>query len=168
MIISGHNINSPYPSYFEINIHCNDFGEILYEELESKIDFKDTLMRIYINYISRTNETILLKLNSKLKSENIESIDEIMDIVENILTNEFSDITIQIQEFISKGIYETSKSIEFIPNYLLCILADEIIRLTAIKQKISSENEYVSMNSHISLMTKAHGFKWVKFDDKII
>lgn len=36
------------------------------------------------------------------------------------------------------------------------------------KQKISSEDEYVSMNSHISLMTKANGFKWIKFNNEII
>ena len=64
--------------------------------------------------------------------------------------------------------YSASKSIEFIPNKLLCILSDEIIRLTALKQRISFEEEYVSMNSHISLMTKANGFKWVKLDDEII
>ena len=189
VIISGHNINSPYPSYFEINIHCNDSGDIVFEELESKIDFEDTILRIYayneegytfftgvnnefieyiINYINTTNNQILTILKSKLNEENIESSDKIIEITKSIITNEFSDVTIEIQNFITKGIYETSKSIEFIPNYLLCILADEIIRLTALKQKISSEDEFVSMNSHISLMTKANGFKWVKFNNEII
>lgn len=62
----------------------------------------------------------------------------------------------------------TSKSIEFIPNNLLSTLADEIIRLTGIKQKISAEDENVSVNSHISLITKLNGFQWVKFDDEIL
>lgn len=189
VIISGHNINSPYPSYFEINAHCNDPDGIIYEELESKIDFEDTLIRIYaINeegyafftgvhdefidfiskYINETNEVIVHRLKSKLKEEKINTHDKIIEIVENTITTEYSDVNDEIINFKSKGICETSKSIEFIPNHLLCILADEIIRLTAMKQKISSEDEYVSMNSHISLMTKANGFKWIKFNNEII
>lgn len=189
VIISGHNINSPYPPYFEINAHCNDPDGIIYEELESKIDFEDTLIRIYaineegyafftgvhdefidfINkYINETNEVIVHRLKSKLKEEKINTHDKIIEIVENTITTEYSDVNDEIINFKSKGICETSKSIEFIPNHLLCILADEIIRLTAMKQKISSEDEYVSMNSHISLMTKANGFKWIKFNNEII
>lgn len=188
VIISGHNIGSPYPSFFEINIHCNSGGKIIYEELESKIDFEETIIRVHAineegytfftgvnenfvqfidNYINETNEIILLKLKSKLKKENITD-DKLIKIVEKILFEEYSDVNHEINNFRLIGINDTSKSIEFIPNILLCILADEIIRLTALKQKISSEDEYVSMSSHISLMTKSQGFKWVKFNDEII
>lgn len=88
--------------------------------------------------------------------------------MEELLTTEYCDLNNEINNFRENTINDTSKSIEFIPNNLLCILADEIIRLTAIKQKILSENEYVSVNSHISLMRKSHGFKWIKFDEEII
>lgn len=176
-------------SFFEINIHCNDNGKIIYEEIESKIEFEDTLIRVHaINeegytfftgvndefidfitkYITKTNDEIILRLKSKLKHEKINSTDKIINIVEKTINNEFSDINNEIDYFRTIGSNETSKSIEFIPNNLLCILADEIIRLTALKQKISSEDEYVSITSHISLMTKSNGFKWVKFNDKIL
>ena len=73
-----------------------------------------------------------------------------------------------INFFRSDVLDNTSKSIEFIPNNLLSTLTDEIIRLTGIKQKISAEDENVSVNSHISLITKLNGFQWVKFDDEIL
>lgn len=189
MIISRHNIDSPYPPYFEINIHCNDSMGIIYEELESKIDFEDTIIRVYAineegyayftgvheefiefinNYINETNEVIIHRLKSKLEKENFQSINEIITIIEKMLNEEFSDLNNVINNFRFDEVYNTSKSIEFIPNNLLCVLADEIIRLTALKQKISLENEYVNMNSHISLMTKAHGFKWIKLNNAMI
>ena len=93
---------------------------------------------------------------------------EILKITEKILNDEYSDLTNEIDYFQLTSIEDTAQSIEFIPKNLLCILADEIIRLTAIKQRISSEKEYVSIKSHISLMTKSHGFKWVKFDEEIL
>lgn len=174
---------------YEINIHCNDGGKIIHEELESKIDFEDTLIRVhaineegytfltgvneefisYINkYILKTNEEILLRLKMEIEKENMMFTNEIIKITEKILNDEYSDLTNEIDYFRFTVIEDTAKSIEFIPNNLLCILADEIIRLTTIKQKISSEEEYVSIKSHISLMTKSHGFKWVKFNEEIL
>lgn len=47
IIIAGHNIDSPYPSFFELNIHFNDKKEVIFEEIESKIDFEETIIRIY-------------------------------------------------------------------------------------------------------------------------
>lgn len=47
IIIGGHDINSPYPSFFELNIHCNNENGMIFEEIESKIDFEDTIIRIY-------------------------------------------------------------------------------------------------------------------------
>ena len=52
-----------------------------------------------------------------------------------MLNEEFSDLNNVINNFRFDELYNTSKSIEFIPNNLLCVLADEIIRLTALKQK---------------------------------
>ena len=90
IIIAGHNINSPYPSFFELNIHCNNENGIIFEEIESKIDFEDTIIRIYAmndegyafftgvneefieyitKYINETNEEIVQKLNLHLKKK---------------------------------------------------------------------------------------------------
>ena len=189
IIIAGHNINSPYPSFFELNIHCNNENGIIFEEIESKIDFEDTIIRIYAmndegyafftgvneefieyitKYINETNEEIVQKFKSTLEKEKITSKDNILEELINILDEEYSDLNIMINFFRFDVLDNTSKSIEFIPNNLLCTLADEIIRLTGIKQKISSEDENVSVNSHISLITKLNGFQWVKFDDKIL
>lgn len=42
---------------------------------------------------------------------------------------------------------------------MLCNLADYLIQLTALKQKISSEIESVSMDADVTLMTKYCGLK---------
>lgn len=189
IILAGYNINSPYPSFFELNIHCNDESGIICEEIESKIDFEETIIRIYAmneegytfitgvntefiefinDYLNNTNSRILLKLKWELGKENLPFKNKIMKKLEQTINEEYSDLNNQIEYFKSIVLKDTSKSIEFIPNNILCTFADEIIRLTGIKQKISSEDEHVSMKSHISLMTKSHGFKWVKFDDEII
>lgn len=189
IIIAGHDINSPYPSFFELNIHCNDEDRVIFEEIESKIDFEDTIIRIYAmneegytfftgvneefidfihGYFTKTNARVIQKLKWKFKKENIPNNNEIVNIIKQTINEEYSDLNNQIEYFKSIILNDTFKSIEFIPNNILCILADEIIRLTGIKQKISSEDEYVSIKSHVSLMTKSHGFKWAKFDDEII
>lgn len=189
IIIAGHNINSPYPSFFELNIHCNDEKKVIFEEIESKIDFEETIIRIYamndegyafftgvneefieyINkYIYETNAEILKKFKSTLEKEKITSKEEILEVLINIMNEEYSDLNMMINFFRFDVLDNTSKSIEFIPNNLLSTLADEIIRLTGIKQKISAEDENVSVNSHISLITKLNGFQWVKFDDEIL
>lgn len=83
-------MDSPYPSFFELNIHCNSENEIIYEEIESKIDFEDTIIRIYamneegyafftgVNedfiefigiYIEKTKENIIQKLEWHLKKK---------------------------------------------------------------------------------------------------
>lgn len=189
IIIAGHNVNSPYPSFFELNIHCNAETGIIYEEIESKIDFEGTIIRIYamneegyafftgvneefidfiISYYNKTNARVLQKLSWKLEKDNIPNSNKIINIIQQTIDEEYSDLNNQIEYFKTIILKDTFKSIEFIPNNILCTLADEIIRLTGIKQKISSEEEYVSMKSHISLMSKSHGFKWAKFDDEII
>lgn len=70
-----------------------------------------------------------------IKKNNINNTQQIIKILEKILKEEYSDLDNEINNFRINTI-DTSKSIQFIPNNLLCILAEEIIRLTAIKQKI--------------------------------
>ena len=88
IIIAGYNIDSPYPSFFELNIHCNDENGIIYEEIESKVDFEETIIRIYamneegyafftgvneefidyINkFINKTNEDIILTYEKRIE-----------------------------------------------------------------------------------------------------
>nr|WP_294998027.1 hypothetical protein [uncultured Methanobrevibacter sp.] len=119
-------------------------------------------------HINETNNNILQKSKWIFEKENIKSTNRILPIIETVLTNEYSQLKNNIDYFKSIAIEDTCESIQYIPCNLLCILSEEIIRLTAIKQKISSEEEYVSITSHISLVTKSHGFKWIKFNNEIL
>ena len=76
-----------------------------------------------------------------------------------ISTEYFEDFRLDTLEY-------TSYAIEYLPHWLLCDLADYLIQLTALKQKISSEIESVSMEADVTLMTKYSGLKWVKYDNK--
>ena len=46
MIFAGYDIENIYPSYFEINLYCNDCGRIIYEEVDSKINCKDPIIKV--------------------------------------------------------------------------------------------------------------------------
>lgn len=54
------------------------------------------------------------------------------------------------------------------PEWLLCIFAELLIRLTAVKQKTTSEIESVSISTDILIMTKTNDFKWIKNDERIV
>lgn len=45
---------------------------------------------------------------------------------------------------------------------ILCDLAEHLIKLTGLKQKISSELETVSIETDVSQITKSNNFKWIK------
>ena len=75
------------------------------------------------------------------------------------MTEYFDDFRLDTLEY-------TSFAIEYLPHWLLCDLADYLIQLTVLKQKISSEIESVSMEADVSLMTKYDGPKWVKYNYK--
>lgn len=45
--IGGHDINSPYPSFFELNIHCNNENGMIFEEIEVNDEFIDYINRIH-------------------------------------------------------------------------------------------------------------------------
>ena len=47
LIIGGHDINSPYPSFFELNIHCNNENGMIFEEIEVNDEFIDYINRIH-------------------------------------------------------------------------------------------------------------------------
>ena len=73
-----------------------------------------------------------------------------------------------IEKYRLDAINDTTKSIEYLPRRLICEFLDTINQLTVIKQQTSSEMETVSKGSHICLITKSHGFQWIKFDAEIL
>ena len=48
------------------------------------------------------------------------------------------------------------------PLPIICSLADYLIKITALKQKLSSELETVSSETDIAIVTKVNNFKWEK------
>ncbi len=47
VIIAGYNRASYYSTFFEINIHCNDNGKLLYEEVDSRVDWKEPFIKVF-------------------------------------------------------------------------------------------------------------------------
>lgn len=187
VIFAGFDVEHDYPSFFEIRIYCNNQGEIIYEDVDSKVNSKDPFIKVFaINeeaytfitgvnlefeddlnyYINETNEIIIRNIKNLLENENIENIDMIVDICKTAIKDEYLDLKEYFNDYRLDTIEYTSSQIEYLPRWLLCDLADYLIQLTGLKQKISSEIESVSMDADVSLITKYDGFKWIKYDYK--
>jgi len=54
------------------------------------------------------------------------------------------------------------------PRQLLCDLADSLIKLIALKQKLSYDLETVSSENDIASITKSENLKWAKYTDEIV
>lgn len=189
IIFAGFNLKNHYPSFIELNIYCNDGGKIIYEVIDFAEDCHEPFIKVFaineeaytfitgvndefkdyiLNYVAETNESLIDMLKWILKKEDIDDVDKIVDIVKNLLYKEYSRISGDITIFRLGAIEDTSRSIENLPEWLLCLFAELLIRLTAIKQKTTSEIESVSVSSDILILTKINGFKWVKNDERIL
>ena len=58
--------------------------------------------------------------------------------------------------------HNTLKSNEDSPNELLCDLANYLIQLTVLKQKLFADIETVSIETDVGLLTKSDYFKWME------
>ena len=87
---------------------------------------------------------------------------EIINIYGKLINNKFKTLNTFIEKYKIQSLQDTSESIEYLPNELLCDLADYLIQITGLKQKISSELETMSIETNVGLLTKAINFKWVK------
>ena len=47
IIFAGFDIDNFYPSFFEINVHCNDNGEIIYDEVDSRVNCRKPLIKVF-------------------------------------------------------------------------------------------------------------------------
>ena len=185
IIFAGFDIDNDFPSFFEINIHCNNNGEIIYEEVDSRLNCEDPYLKVFaINeeaytfitgvnsnfeeelkeYIKVSNELFIEEIRDFLENENINDIDKIISICKTVINERYSDLTEYFEEFRLDTLEYTSFTIEYLPHWLLCDLADYLIQITALKQKISSEIESVSMDADVTLMTRYGGLKWVKYN----
>jgi hypothetical protein len=185
VIFAGFDIDHDFPSFFEINIHCNNHGEIIYEEVESRVNCHSPYLKVFaINeeaytfitgvnsnfeedlkkYIDDSNELIIKDVRNLLEKENIHDVEKIICICQTVINERYSDLTEYFEDFRLDSVEYTSFAIEYLPHWLLCDFADYLIQLTALKQKISSEIESVSMEADVTLMTKYGGLKWVKYN----
>ena len=70
-----------------------------------------------------------------------------------------------IEKFKYDSIDETSKSTEYLPKLIHWDLANHLIKLTALKQKLSSDYETVSSETEIAFVSKPNNFEWVQKKD---
>ena len=189
IIIAGFDKTNHYASLAVFNIYCNDHGKIITQEVESITNCEDPLIRIYAlneeayafitgvstdfeNYLkySITNSFKEIKENIAwfLKNKNIEDTDNILSVLDLELKDSYDILEKIINNYKEDAIKDTSDACEFIPRQLICEFADSLIKLTALKQKLSLDLETVSSETDIALITKTDNFKWVKYTDEII
>jgi hypothetical protein len=189
IVLAGFNLKSHYQSFFEIEIYFNDNGRIIYEVVDSAIDSKRPIVKVFaineeaytfitgvndefidfiLNYISDANESIIDNVKWNLEKENVENVNFIIEFIEKAQNKEYSKIINHIDNFRLDALEYTTYSIENLPEWLLCLFADLLIRLTAVKQKTSSEIESVSIESDILIIQKYQGFKWIKNYGEIV
>lgn len=178
VVFSGFDIACDFPSFFEINIHCNDNGEIIYDEVDSRVNCEEPYLKFFAiseeayafitgvhynfeedlkEYVKVSNELIIKDIRNLLEKEKINDVNQIMGICYTVIKGKYSDLTQYFEDFRIDAIEKTSFGIEYLPRWLLCDLADYLIQLTALKQKISSEIESVSIEADVTLMTKYSG-----------
>lgn len=188
VIFAGFDIGHDFPSFFEINIHCNNHGEIVYEEVDSAVNCENPYLKVFAineeaytfitgvnsnfeiflkDYIDDSNQVIIKNVRNLLERENIEGVEDIIEIFKNVINEEYSDFSEYFNYYRMNTVESTSFAIEYLPRWLLCDLADYLIQLTALKQKISSEIESVCMEADVTLMTKYCGLKWVKYNNRV-
>lgn len=189
VIIAGYNSDSYYPTFFEINIHCNDYGKLMYEEVDSRVNWEEPFIKVFAikdeayafltgineDFEGNVKETIkkldtefIHNLKKQLMSRNFdcENIEEIANICKLSIDNKHENIDLSINKYKKESLQYTIESLEFLPQELLCNLADYLIQLTGLKQKIFSELETVSIKTDVGLINKSEYFKWIKHNIK--
>lgn len=184
VIFVGFDEKNYYPSFFEINIFCNDNGKLIYEEVDSRENCREPIIKVFaINeeaysfitgvsskfenclkeYIQISNENIVNNIEWTLKNENInkKTIEKLRNLIEFFINEEHTELTKNIINFKLETLESTSKSLEYLPVQIICNLSDYLIKLTSLKQKLSSELETVSCETDIAIITKVNNFKWL-------
>ena len=95
-------------------------------------------------------------------------MDNIVEFLNKEQDNEYSKLINHIDDFRLDTIEYTTYSIENLPEWLLCLFADFLIKLTAIKQKTTSDIESVSMGTDILVISKIDGLKWENNIEEIV
>ena len=189
IILAGYNKKHHYGSLFVFNIYYNNYGEIILKETESIENCDEPYIRVYAmneeayafitgvssdfeeyikSHIRDTDEEILMNMEWYLKDNDFENYKDILEVLKKELNNKFFDLIQTIDTFKIDMLEDTSYSCEYVPRQLLCDFADSLIKLTALKQKLSLDLETVSSESDMALITKTGNFKWIKYNEEIV
>ena len=189
VILAGFDKRNHYGSLSVFNIYCNNNGQIISKDIETIENCQEAFIRVYamneeaytfitgisddfenhiINYVDDTNEEIINNMEWYLTDKNFENRKEILHTLKNELDSRFIDLTSSINNFKFNSIEYTSSCCEYLPRQLLCDFGDSLIKLTALKQKISLDLETVSSESDVALITKANNLKWIRYTEEIV
>lgn len=67
VIFAGFDIGHDFPSFFEINIHCNNHGEIVYEEVDSRVNCHNPYLKVFA--INEEAYTFITGVNSNFEED---------------------------------------------------------------------------------------------------
>lgn len=189
IILAGYDKTHHFGSLFVFNIYCNDNGKIILTEIESIENCDEPYIRIFAineeayafitgvsndfedyikSHINDTNGEIIRNMELYLKANDFENFQDILETLQEELNSRFVDFTEIINTFKLNIIGNTSYACEYVPRQLLCDFAESLIKLTALKQKMSLDLETVSSESDIALITKTENFKWIKYNEEIV
>lgn len=189
IVLAGFDLKNHYPSFFEIEIYFNNNGKMIYEIVDSAANSKKPIVKVFaineeaytfitgvndefvefiLKYVADANNSIIENLKWDFKEENISNSDILLEIIKKEQNKEYLDMEEGIKNFRLDALIDTTYSIENLPEWLISIFADLLIRLTAVKQKTSSEIESVSIESDILIISKIDGLKWLKTEDTIL
>jgi hypothetical protein len=121
-----------------------------------------------LKYIDDVNELIIENFKWDLEKDNIENVDKIVEFLKREQIEGYSKLINHIGDFRLYTLEYTKYSIENLPEWLISLFADFLIKLTAIKQKTSSEIESVSIDTDILIISKVDGLKWVNNKNAIV
>ena len=189
IVLAGFDLKNHYPSFFEIEIYFNNNGKMIYEIVDSAANSKKPIVKVFaineeaytfitgvndefiefiLKYVADANQSIVDSFKLDIEKNNIENSDIVIELLKKAQNKEYSKIVKHIDKFRLSALIDTTYSIENLPEWLISIFADLLIRLTAVKQKTSSEIESVSIESDILIISKVDGLKWLKTEDRIL
>lgn len=188
VIFAGFDEDNFHPSFSEINIYHNNNGEIIYDEVDSIVNCKEAYIKVFaikeeaytfLTGVSEDFKEYLIEYTESSKNKFINALrkdlinnDYPISIIEKIesscntlLDAAYSNLSDLIENYKFNAIQDISSSSQFLPNRIHWDLADHLIKLTALKQKFSSQIESVSRETEIVHISKKDGFTWVKKEE---
>ena len=176
IVIAGFNKEDMFPSCVAFNIIGNINDEILYYDMDTKLNYSEPLIlpfaqtdviNAYLTGIDGNSEDQIKQEFERLietYTSNIYHVKSTKDIdeingIKKILINTFNDnINILKKDFYSPIL----KTVDSLPKEELGNLASTLIEITSLKRKIDSNLESVGGNIDVALISKGDGFIWKK------